>query len=83
MYVLQVPFYTLGILFVRLISSIQANYILMWGTVISFILNITLDYLLMRILGVAGIALSTTLVYMTSCVFLWVMLHRKLKQVEG
>jgi putative peptidoglycan lipid II flippase len=83
MYVLQVPFYTLGILFVRLISSLQANYILMWGTVISFILNITLDYLLMRILGVAGIALSTTLVYVISCVFLWVMLRRKLKQVEG
>ncbi len=81
MYVLQVPFHTLGILYVRLISSLQANHILMWGTVISFILNFVLDYVLMQILGVAGIALSTTLVYVISCGFLAIMLRLKLKQV--
>lgn len=83
MYILQVPFHTLGILYVRLISSLQANHILMWGTLISFILNFALDYALMQVFGVAGIALSTTIVYVVSCGFLAAMLRLKLKQVAG
>jgi putative peptidoglycan lipid II flippase len=80
MYLLQVPFYSLGILFVRLISSLQANHVLMWGTVISFIVNITLDYVFMRVMGVAGIALSTSVVYLLSCGFLALMLHKKMRE---
>jgi putative peptidoglycan lipid II flippase len=83
MYILQLPFYTLGILCVRLISSLEANYILMWGTVISFAVNISLDIVFMRFFGVAGIALSTTIVYLISWIFLSTMLHRKLKHVAG
>lgn len=83
LYVIQVPFYCVSILFVRLISSLQANRILMWGTVISFTVNITMDFLLMRILGVAGIALSTTLVMVISCSFLSLMLYKKLKNVAS
>jgi putative peptidoglycan lipid II flippase len=81
MYLLQVPFYSLGILCVRLISSLQANHILMWGTVINVAVNIVLDLVLMRIFGVAGIALSTSLVYAVSCGFLITMLHKKLNEV--
>jgi putative peptidoglycan lipid II flippase len=82
MYLLQVPFYTLGILFVRIISSLQANYILMWGTAISFVINVTLDYLLMQVFGVAGIALSTAFVYVVACIYLSRMLFWKLRSVE-
>ena len=82
MLLLQIPFYTLGVLFVRLISSLQANQILMWGTAISFVVNITMNYVLMQVFGVAGIALSTTLVYIVSCAFLLTMLLRKLRAVE-
>jgi putative peptidoglycan lipid II flippase len=73
---LQIPFYVLGILFVRLISSMKANQILMFGTVISFVVNLSMDYLLMHVMGVAGIALSTTFVYACSLGFLATMLHR-------
>lgn len=79
MYVLQIPFYTVGILFVRLISSLQANHILMWGTLVNFITNILLDYLLIRIMGVAGIALATTLVYIVSLIFLSALLYLTLR----
>src|SRR5215510_5432108 len=34
-YALQIPFYVLSILVVRLISSLRANHILMWGAVLS------------------------------------------------
>lgn len=82
MLMLQVPFFTIGILFVRMISALQANHILMWGTVISCGLNISLNYLLMSRFGVAGIALSTTFVYVVSSIFLATMLNRKLRALR-
>jgi putative peptidoglycan lipid II flippase len=83
LYVLQLPVYLAGLLFVRLLSALKTNQILMWGTVISFGLNIGLDYVLMRALGVAGIALSTTLVYAASFTFLVLMTFRVLRRAEG
>ena len=71
MYLIQVPFYLLGTLIVRLVSSMQANHLLMWGSAINLTLNIVFNLLFMRWLGVAGIALSTSAVYMISLVYLW------------
>ena len=81
--ILQLPFYVLGILFVRLISAFKANHVLMWGTSISFILNISLDYLFMKWLGVPGIALSTSLVYMASLGYLSFMAYQLLKKADA
>jgi putative peptidoglycan lipid II flippase len=69
-YLLQVPFFAVGILLVRLISALQRNSILFWGTVISVLLNAGLDYLFMQYMGVPGIALSTSCVYAVSCAYL-------------
>lgn len=82
MLALQIPFYSLSILYVRLISSLQANRILMYGTVISFILNVGLDYLLKGWFGVPGIALATAVVYAVSLAYLSLMLHRLLLKEE-
>lgn len=79
-FLMQIPFYTLGILAVRLISALQANRILMWGSAISLVLNAVLDYVLMQKMGVAGIALSTSLVYIVSFVYLFVMLMRVMRK---
>lgn len=81
MLLLQIPFYTLTILFVRMISSLQANKVLMWGTAISFVVNISLNYILMQFMGVAGIALSTSIVYAVLCVFLGTVLFGKLRAI--
>lgn len=83
MLMLQLPFYSLSILFVRMISSLQANRLLVWGTVISVVLNISLNYLLMKVMGIAGIALSTSVVYAVSAAYLGVMLWKKLKAVSA
>lgn len=61
-YALQIPFYIAGILIVRLISSIQLNQILMWTAVFNLIINISLNYLFTKYMGVSGIALSTSIV---------------------
>jgi putative peptidoglycan lipid II flippase len=82
LYILQLPFYVTGMLFVRLISALKANHVLMWGATISFSLNITLDYVLMKWLGVGGIALSTSVVYLVSFCYLGFMSTRVLRRAE-
>lgn len=75
-FLLQLPFYIGGILLVRLISAAKANHILMWGTLISVIVNIAMNYVGMKYLGVAGIALSTSLVYLVAFGYLFLTLRR-------
>jgi putative peptidoglycan lipid II flippase len=79
---LQIPLYLVGILIVRLVSALKANWVLMWGCVINFVVNVVLNYVLMQWLQVAGIALSTSLVYLVSVIYLSIMLERVLKQCE-
>lgn len=71
LYALQIPFYVAGILVVRMISSMRANHILMWGAAINLAVNVLLNYLFMKTIGVAGIALSTSCVYLISFSFLF------------
>lgn len=83
MFVLQLLCYTLGILFVQLILSLGTTRVMMWGTLLNVTLNVVLNYVLQRWLGVVGIALSTTLVYVASSIYLFVMLQRMLSAAEG
>lgn len=80
MYVLQVPLYALGILFVKVIAAAGRTRIFVWGNLISVSLNAALDYLLMKRWGAGGIALSTSIVYSVSCtvlgVYVWYRLPR-------
>jgi len=69
--VLQIPFNIGGILLVKVISSLQANQVLMWASGINLIIKIVLNYLFIQWLGVAGIALSTSLMYLGSFVFVF------------
>ena len=82
-FALQLPFYITGILVVRLISALLQNKILFYGNIISVILNISLNYIFMQRMGVAGIALSTSLVYLVSFCFLSICCWRYLKTYEG
>lgn len=82
LFILQIPVYILSILVVRLISSIKANKLLMWGAAISFLLNISLNYLFMKWFGVAGIALSTSLVILASFCYLTLAMLRKMREME-
>lgn len=78
LYALQIPFYTWSILAVRLISSLRANSVLMWGAVVSLGLDVVLNLVFSRYLGVAGIALATSCVYAASCVYFGIELRRRL-----
>ncbi|HLJ28096.1 MAG TPA: murein biosynthesis integral membrane protein MurJ [Candidatus Angelobacter sp.] len=69
-YAIQIPFYICSILFVRFLSAIRRNDLVMYGAVINLVLDIVLNVVLMKVLGIAGIALSTSIVLMVSFLFL-------------
>jgi len=80
LFAIQMPFYISGILIVRLISAFKANNLLMWGAVISIVINIVMNYVFIKWMGVSGIALSTSIVYFVSFCYLSHMLKRLMKK---
>ena len=80
-YLLQVPFYMLGVTFVRLISSFKANIVLMKAAFVNLLSNTILNYVLMQWLGIAGIALSTAIVYLISMIYCWMSMNKELRDV--
>ena len=80
---LQLPFYAIGMLYVAAINSLRRNQILIWGTTISISVNVLLNLLFMRILGLPGIALSTSGVYLVAFFYLRFMLMRTLRRLEA
>jgi putative peptidoglycan lipid II flippase len=79
-YALQIPFYVLSILFVRFITAVRRNDILMYASLINLILDVVLNLVLMRIWHVAGIALSTSIMYIVSFLIISIWTVRFLMQ---
>jgi putative peptidoglycan lipid II flippase len=79
---LEVPFYAAAILCVSALCALKRNDVLIWGTIIAVFENVALNYLFMKMFGLAGIALSTSVVYITAFVYLRLMLGRALKTQE-
>ncbi|MCL1467420.1 murein biosynthesis integral membrane protein MurJ [Argonema galeatum] len=63
-FALQIPFYIANILVVRLVSAMKMNHLLMQVSGLNLIVNIACNYLFMQWMGIKGIALSTSVVYM-------------------
>jgi len=89
LFVWQAPFYIGGMLLVRVISSLKANQILMWASGLNLLLKVAMNYLFIQWMGVAGIALSTSLMYLGSFVFVYysvrILLGKSMKgsQIHG
>jgi putative peptidoglycan lipid II flippase len=83
-YALQIPFYVCGMIFVRFITAIHRNDVLMYTSAINLVLDIALNLLLMRIWHVAGIALSTSIMYAISFLIIstWTVRFLSKKRME-
>jgi len=81
-YLLQIPFYIIGIMCARLLNALSKNKVLMKVGFVSLIINTSGNFILMKYLGVAGIALSTSIVYLISFVF-FVYYINKLTRLEN
>ncbi|MDM9381272.1 lipid II flippase MurJ [Chlorogloeopsis sp. ULAP01] len=81
-FALQIPFYIGNILVVKFITSMQLNHILMWAAGFDLIINITLNYLFMQWIGIKGIALSTSCVYLFTFLFVFLLITKKLRELS-
>ncbi len=77
-YVAQAPFYLVGIVGVRLLSALGQNRALLVISCINVATNLAGNWLLMRVLGLPGIALSTACVYVISMCIILALVRRKL-----
>lgn len=82
LYALQLPFYLATDILVRLISSMRLNQSLIYLSACNLILNIALNYLFTSWIGIAGIALSTSCVYLFSCIYLSIFILMKIKTIS-
>ena len=78
-YLLQIPFYAVGMVMVRLLSALKYNKALLFVSALNIVTNISFNLLFMRWMGIAGIALSTSCVYLISSVILFVIVRKKLR----
>lgn len=79
----QIPFFIANILVVRLIASMRENYILMWVSGCNFILNIIGNYLFIKWMGIPGIALSTSCVYIFSFFFVFSFANKQIEKFSN
>ena len=75
-FALQIPFFTLGMMYLRLISALKRNDRIFLVFSANVVLNLVLDLVFARRFGVAGIAASTTLVSAASALAFYLFLLR-------
>jgi len=78
--VLQIPPYILGALFAKYVSVLRGNAILLYVAVINLILNAALNYAMMAVMGGAGIALATAIVFSVSALILFWIARAEIKR---
>lgn len=74
---LQIPFYIAGIVLVRLVAALEAAQALTWISLVNTLLNAALNLILIRYLGLPGIALATSVMYAASFTMLAVYVTRR------
>lgn len=82
MYALQIPFFAVGLLHVRLLTALRRNDIVMMCAGLCLVLDVVLNVFCMRLMGISGIALSSSLFFAVSSAFLTVATRRLLARAE-
>lgn len=78
LYVLQLPFYTSEILCSRVLSALRSNQTVFWGALCNLLLNVVLNLVFIRWMGVRGIALATSVTHVVVALGLWIVVGRRL-----
>jgi putative peptidoglycan lipid II flippase len=82
-YMIQVPFHLTSILLVRFVSASNGNRFLVTISSLNAVTNVVGNYVLSAWLGVAGIALSTSLVQAIACAVLLLHVRNRLRLLRG
>jgi putative peptidoglycan lipid II flippase len=81
LYALQIPFFIANVFVVRLITSMRHNHLLTWVSALNLLTNILFNFLFIQWMGVAGIALSTSLVYVICFAVNIVFINHKINSI--
>jgi len=84
MYAIQIPFFVSSRVFYRFLVAMRRTDLILYCGIINLALDIVLNLILMRWMGIAGIALATSLWTVSTFFFLWYwsrrLLSRKLSE---
>jgi putative peptidoglycan lipid II flippase len=83
MYAIQIPFFIVSRVFYRFVVAMRRTDLVLWCGIVNLVLDVVLNVVLMRWLGVAGIALATSLWTVSTLGFLWYWAYRLLRQAAG
>jgi len=83
LYALQIPFYVVSRVDYRFLVTLRRSDLVLWCGVLNLILDVVLNLMLMRWLGVAGIALATSLWCVSTFLFLRYWSARLLAKAES
>jgi putative peptidoglycan lipid II flippase len=83
MYLIQVPVYIISIILVRFLESINKNRFMVYVAIICLSLNIALNYILIKTLGVYGLALATSIVAIVNSILLFIYVKRINKKMTN
>jgi putative peptidoglycan lipid II flippase len=76
MYAIQLPFFIVSRVFYRYLVAIRRTSLILYCGIINLVLDVVLNILCMRWMGVAGIALATSLWTISTFLFLWYWTYR-------
>ena len=71
MYALQIPFFAISRVYYRFVLAMRRTDLILYCGILNLALDVVLNLLLMRWIGLAGIALATSLWTVATLVFLW------------
>ena len=83
MYAIQIPFYVTSRVYYRFLVAMRRTDLILYCGVLNLGLDIVLNLVLMRRLGVAGIALATSLWTVSTLFYLWFWSKRLLKRAPA
>lgn len=83
MYAIQLPFFVVSRVYYRYLVAIRRTTLILYCGGINLVLDVVLNLILMRWMGVAGIALATSLWTVSTFVFLGYWTHRLLPAGAG
>ncbi len=78
MYAIQIPFFVVSRVFYRFVVAMRRTDLIFYCGSLNLVLDVVLNLLLMRWMGVAGIALATSLWTVSTLAFLWYWSNRLL-----
>lgn len=76
MYLLQIPSFVAGIIMIKFLTSINKNNFMVFTALLTLMMNVILNYIFIKIMGVYGLALSTSIVSISNSILLYIYIQR-------